>query len=1033
MSQNNPFAINQVKPKFKSEAIHSITDKEIKGAKTLVLSKVALTVIFLTFLFLLIFSNQQANAGCTVGGNQYNIGGRAGSGVTAVVQANGYINLARLQSWGLHTPDTDDVSTCDVSQITSLSGAFRNYPGERTANFNDDIGSWDVSNVTNMEMAFQEASSFNSDISGWDTSNVTSMAYAFDNASVFNSNIGSWDVSNVTNFLKTFYRAFAFNGNISGWDTGSATNMKRMFTGHYGTTSAFNQDIWGWDISNVTDMSGMFYYAQGMLAAYPDKLNSNYIVSSDAFNASPTLSSSTPADNATNVVKDGTIVLNFSENVVVGSGNITIKIASSDVSIETIEVNNPEVTGSGTSQITIDPQTNWGQNTEYYVLIDATAFDDTSGNSYEGISSTTALTFTVANDTPILSTSVPANNATSVALDANIVLNFSENVTAQSGNITIKKADNTIFETISVADTTKVTGTGTNQITINPSSDFVLNTDYYVLIDGTAFDDSSGGSYAGIGSATALTFTSFANVLPTLSSSTPADDAPNVARDANIVLNFSENVTVQTGNITIKKTTDNTIFETIDVAGSKVTGTGTSQITINPSSNFEAETEYYVLIDGTAFDDTGSGSYAGISSTTALSFSVESMVDPTTDKDTTGSIDAQSTQIQSTFIKSVSTVSTRLSYLRQNRSKDNFAKNNIKLEGGNVMLTSLVKTISNSNTTSPKLNLTKLIPDNWSPWSEGSISLSKIKNNSSEIESQSLAFGFDRKLNNNNLLGFAIQYGQSDTDIGTSGTGIDSKNYNLSLYQTRPLNDDNFIEGLIGVGIIEKDLTRISGDNTLTGSRKGAQIFGSINYGKTIDKGDFNLTPIARVDLGYTELDAYSEIGTDALSYDKQTVESGMVSLGLEFNDIINFSNSSFKPFGLVEYGLDFSNSSDVQMNYVSDTSTTYTYTQSVNSTHLLTSEVGFNYEALENLNIKTSYKRIQGNENEHIDTVKFSFKFKSRRETEYAMSLDGNEDLKTGFDITKNINGLNLSFNANQSFNETFDREAKVSLSSVF
>ena len=1033
MSQNNPFTINQVKPKFKSKAIHYIIDKEIKGTKALALSKIALTVIFLTFLFLIIFSNQQANAGCTVGGNQYNIGGRAGSGVTAVVQANGYINLARLQSWGLHTPDTDDVSTCDVSQITSLSGAFRNYPGERTANFNDDIGSWDVSNVTNMEMAFQEASSFNSDISGWDTSNVTSMAYAFDNASVFNSNIGSWDVSNVTNFEKTFYRAFAFNGNISGWDTGSATNMKRMFTGHYGTTSAFNQDIWGWDISNVTDMSQMFYYAQGMLAAYPDKLNSNYIVSSDAFNASPTLSSSTPADNATNVVKDGTIVLNFSENVVVGSGNITIKIASSDVSIETIEVNNPEVTGSGTSQITIDPQTNWGQNTEYYVLIDATAFDDTSGNSYEGISSTTALTFTVANDTPILSTSVPANNATSVALDANIVLNFSENVTAQSGNITIKKADNTIFETISVADTTKVTGTGTNQITINPSSDFVLNTDYYVLIDGTAFDDSSGGSYAGIGSATALTFTSFANVLPTLSSSTPADDAPNVARDANIVLNFSENVTVQTGNITIKKTTDNTIFETIDVAGSKVTGTGTSQITINPSSNFEAETEYYVLIDGTAFDDTGSGSYAGISSTTALSFSVESMVDPTTDKDTTGSIDAQSTQIQSTFIKSVSTVSTRLSYLRQNRSKDNFAKNNIKLEGGNVMLTSLVKTISNSNTTSPKLNLTKLIPDNWSPWSEGSISLSKIKNNSSEIESQSLAFGFDRKLNNNNLLGFAIQYGQSDTDIGTSGTGIDSKNYNLSLYQTRPLNDDNFIEGLIGVGIIEKDLTRISGDNTLTGSRKGAQIFGSINYGKTIDKGDFNLTPIARVDLGYTELDAYSEIGTDALSYDKQTVESGMVSLGLEFNDIINFSNSSFKPFGLVEYGLDFSNSSDVQMNYVSDTSTTYTYTQSVNSTHLLTSEVGFNYEALENLNIKTSYKRIQGNENEHIDTVKFAFKFKSRRETEYAMSLDGNEDLKTGFDITKNINGFDLNFNANQSFNETFDREAKVSLSSVF
>ena len=1045
MSQNNPFAINQVKPKFKSKAIHYITDKEIKGAKALVLSKVALTVIFLTFLFLLIFSNQQANADCIIDGVQYDIGGRAGSGVTAVDHSRP-IHLDAFSGW-----DTigDDVSTCDVSHMTNLRGAFHNK-----TSFNQDISSWDTGSARNMSNMFYNNDSFNQDISGWDTSSVTNISYMFNDATAFNQDINGWDTSSVTNISYMFSGATAFNGDISSWDTSSAMNMSYMFNGAtafnqnisgwdtssattfrymFRSASSFNQDIFSWDTSSVTTFVKMFWNATAMASTYSNISGSSGESYENLFDTSPTLSSSTPADNATNVIKDGTIVLNFSENVVVGSGNITIKIASSDVSIETIEVNNPEVTGSGTSQITIDPQTNWGQNTEYYVLIDATAFDDTSGNSYEGISSTTALTFTVANDTPILSTSVPANNATSVALDANIVLNFSENVTAQSGNITIKKADNTIFETISVADTTKVTGTGTNQITINPSSDFVLNTDYYVLIDGTAFDDANSGSYAGIGSTTALTFTSFANVLPTLSSSTPADDAPNVARDANIVLNFSENVTVQTGNITIKKTTDNTIFETIDVAGSKVTGTGTSQITINPSSNFEAETGYYVLIASTAFDDTGSGSYAGISSTTALSFSVESMVDPTTDKDTTGSIDTQSTQIQSTFIKSISTVSTRLSYLRQNRSRDNFAKNNIKLEGGNVMLTSLVKTISNSNTISPKLNLTKLIPDNWSPWSEGSISLSKIKNNSSEIESQSLAFGFDRKLNNNNLLGFAIQYGQSDTDVGTNGTGIDSKNYNLSLYQTRPLNDDNFIEGLIGVGIIEKDLTRKSGSNTLTGSRDGAQIFGSINYGKTIDKGDFNLTPIARVDLGYTELDAYTETGTDALSYDKQTVESGMVSLGLEFNDIIKFSNSSFKPFGLVEYGLDFSNSSDVQMNYVSDTSTTYTYTQSVNSTHLLTSEVGFNYEALENLNIKTSYKRIQGNENEHIDTVKFAFKFKSRRETEYAMSLDGSEDLKTGFDITKNINGFDLNFNANQSFNETSDQAANVSLSRSF
>ena len=39
--------------------------------------------------------------------------------------------------------------------------------------------------------------------------------------------------------------------------------------------------------------------------------------------------------------------------------------------------------------------------------------------------------------------------------------------------------------------------------------------------------------------------------------------------------------------ITIKKTSDNSTVETISVTVSQVTGSGTSQITINPSSNFD--------------------------------------------------------------------------------------------------------------------------------------------------------------------------------------------------------------------------------------------------------------------------------------------------------------------------------------------------------------------------------------------------------------------------------------------------------------
>ena len=224
---------------------------------------------------------------------------------------------------------------------------------------------------------------------------------------------------------------------------------------------------------------------------------------------------------------------------------------------------------------------------------------------------------------------MPADNATAVAVDANIVLNFSEAVDRQSGNITIKKtSDNSTIEAIAVTDS-KITGTGTTQITINPTSALAGQTEYYVLIAASAFDDASSNSYAGISSTTALSFTTADIADPTLSSSVPADNATAVAVDANIVLNFSEAVDRQSGNITIKKTSDNSTIEAIAVTDSKITGTGTTQITINPTSALAGQTEYYVLIAASAFDDASSNSYAGISSTTALSFTTADIADPT--------------------------------------------------------------------------------------------------------------------------------------------------------------------------------------------------------------------------------------------------------------------------------------------------------------------------------------------------------------------------------------------------------------------
>ncbi len=264
------------------------------------------------------------------------------------------------------------------------------------------------------------------------------------------------------------------------------------------------------------------------------------------------------------------------------------------------------------------PKTPAGADTQSFVIA--------SGQSW-AISSVAVRPVAGADTTdPTVSTLSPADNATGVAINANLVIEFDEPVNVGTGNITIKKtSDNSTVQTIDVTSGL-VTGTGTTTITINPS-DLANSTEYYVLIDATCFDDAAGNSYAGISSTTAWSFTTVAETTnPTVSTLSPLDNAVDVAVNTNLVIVFDEAVNVETGNITIKKTSDNSTIETIDVTSGQVTGDGTNTITINPS-DLDISTEYYVLIDATAFDDLVGNSYAGISSTTAWSFTTSSITE----------------------------------------------------------------------------------------------------------------------------------------------------------------------------------------------------------------------------------------------------------------------------------------------------------------------------------------------------------------------------------------------------------------------
>lgn len=107
---------------------------------------------------------------------------------------------------------------------------------------------------------------------------------------------------------------------------------------------------------------------------------------------------------------------------------------------------------------------------------------------------------------------------------------------------------------------------------------------------------------------------------PVISAVSPVDDDTDVLLAANLVITFDSVVLVQSGNITIRNSADNSIFEQIPVGDARVTGSGTATITINPTATFVAGNGYYVQIDSTAFIDAAGNGYAGISDTTTWNF-----------------------------------------------------------------------------------------------------------------------------------------------------------------------------------------------------------------------------------------------------------------------------------------------------------------------------------------------------------------------------------------------------------------------------
>lgn len=163
----------------------------------------------------------------------------------------------------------------------------------------------------------------------------------------------------------------------------------------------------------------------------------------------------------------------------------------------------------------------------------------------------------VAVDTtaPIITSYSPSDNATGVAVDANLVATFSENVIAQlNKNIVIKKSvDSEIFETIPAND--QKVGIENSVVTINPTTAFLEKTGYFVEITSESFADPAGNIFIGITGSEIWSFTIGDFTPPALESVTIRSSGENseiAKKDDVVTLSILASEKIQTPAVTFK-------------------------------------------------------------------------------------------------------------------------------------------------------------------------------------------------------------------------------------------------------------------------------------------------------------------------------------------------------------------------------------------------------------------------------------------------------------------------------------------------
>jgi endonuclease I len=282
----------------------------------------------------------------------------------------------------------------------------------------------------------------------------------------------------------------------------------------------------------------------------------------------PTVQSSSPANGDIDVAIATEIELVFSEAV-------TVDEAGLELSCDALP-QSAQLGGSGTSY-TLLPDDELPYGADCLLSIDADAVLDIDGTTLDPMESDFQLAFaTVADLAPVLASSTPSNGSTTFPANGSLQLGFSEAVTVGPNWFVISCSVSGARDT----GNTAASG-GPVNFTLNPSTDFAQGETCTLQLDAAQISDQDGVADA-LANNTPITFTPAAaqvNQPPVVLSTTPMQGADDFPPFGDLVVLFSEPVTLQSNAFALSCTASTGIVLSYPSSGTSFTiDTGTALV-----------------------------------------------------------------------------------------------------------------------------------------------------------------------------------------------------------------------------------------------------------------------------------------------------------------------------------------------------------------------------------------------------------------------------------------------------------------------